>query len=67
MQSYKFFEFKIFKIIFYKFLKIENFYFKSKRIKIFYFISTIQIMRDPETGKSKGFGFVSYDNFESSD
>ncbi len=24
-------------------------------------------MRDPETGASKGFGFVSYDNFESSD
>lgn len=24
-------------------------------------------MRNPETGVSKGFGFVSYDNFESSD
>ena len=24
-------------------------------------------MREPETGKSKGYGFVSYDNFDSSD
>jgi splicing factor 3B subunit 4 len=24
-------------------------------------------MRNPETGISKGYGFVSYDNFESSD
>lgn len=24
-------------------------------------------MRDPETGNSRGFGFVSYDSFESSD
>jgi splicing factor 3B subunit 4 len=24
-------------------------------------------MRDPDTGASKGFGFCSYDNFESSD
>ena len=24
-------------------------------------------MRSPETGLSKGYGFVSYDNFESSD
>jgi len=24
-------------------------------------------MRNPETGVSKGYGFVSYDNFESSD
>ena len=24
-------------------------------------------MRDPENGTSKGYGFVSYDNFESSD
>lgn len=24
-------------------------------------------MRDPDTGTSKGFGFVSYDNFDSSD
>ena len=27
----------------------------------------MQIMRDPDTGASKGYGFVSYDNFESSD
>lgn len=24
-------------------------------------------MREPDTGKSKGYGFVSYDNFDSSD
>jgi splicing factor 3B subunit 4 len=30
-------------------------------------ISTPKIMRDPDTGASKGFGFCSYDNFESSD
>jgi RNA recognition motif-containing protein len=24
-------------------------------------------MRDPDTGSSKGFGFISYDNFDSSD
>jgi hypothetical protein len=30
-------------------------------------IATPKIMRDPETGASRGFGFVSYDNFESSD
>lgn len=27
----------------------------------------LQIMRDPETGNSRGFGFVSYDSFEASD
>ncbi|CAM9324725.1 unnamed protein product [Chrysoparadoxa australica] len=26
-----------------------------------------KIMRDPDTGESRGFGFVSYDNFEASD
>lgn len=26
-----------------------------------------QIMRDPETGNSRGFGFISYDSFEASD
>ena len=25
------------------------------------------LMRDPETGMSRGYAFVSYDNFESSD
>ena len=30
-------------------------------------VATPKIMRDPETGASRGFGFVSYDNFESSD
>ncbi len=30
-------------------------------------IATPKIMRDPETGNSKGFGFVSYDCFEASD
>ncbi|CAM9179121.1 unnamed protein product [Ectocarpus fasciculatus] len=28
---------------------------------------TPKIMRDPDTGESKGFGFVSYDSFEASD
>lgn len=28
---------------------------------------SFQIMRDPETGNSRGFGFVSYDSFEASD
>ena len=27
----------------------------------------MQIMRDPETGNSKGFGFVNYDSFEAAD
>lgn len=30
-------------------------------------LTTPKIMRDPETGISKGFGFVSFDSFESSD
>lgn len=30
-------------------------------------INTPKIMRDPETGNSRGFGFVSYDCFEASD
>ncbi|CAD8072352.1 unnamed protein product [Paramecium sonneborni] len=30
-------------------------------------ILSTKIMRNPETGVSKGYGFVSYDNFESSD
>ena len=30
-------------------------------------ITTPKIMRDPETGASRGFGFVSYDGFEASD
>ncbi|KAI8084441.1 uncharacterized protein BX664DRAFT_299737 [Halteromyces radiatus] len=30
-------------------------------------IQTPNITRDPETGSAKGFGFVSFDNFESSD
>ncbi|KAI8083384.1 uncharacterized protein B0P05DRAFT_537090 [Gilbertella persicaria] len=30
-------------------------------------VNTPKISRDPDTGISKGFGFVSYDNFESSD
>lgn len=28
---------------------------------------TPKIMRDPDTGNSRGFGFVSYDTFEASD
>ena len=31
------------------------------------FIKKKKIMRDPESGTSKGYGFVSYDNFDSSD
>lgn len=30
-------------------------------------VATPKIMRDPETGNSKGFGFVSFDCFEASD
>ncbi|KAK4789087.1 hypothetical protein SAY86_020406 [Trapa natans] len=30
-------------------------------------VSNPKIMRDPETGNSRGFGFVSYDSFEASD
>jgi len=30
-------------------------------------IQTPKIMRDPETGASRGFGFVSYEGFEASD
>ena len=30
-------------------------------------VATPKIMRDPETGNSRGFGFVSYDCFEASD
>jgi RNA recognition motif-containing protein len=30
-------------------------------------VNTPKIMRDPDTGNSKGFGFVSYDCFEASD
>lgn len=29
--------------------------------------SYFQIMRDPDTGNSRGFGFISYDSFEASD
>ena len=30
-------------------------------------IATPKIMRDPDTGASRGFGFVSYDSFEAAD
>lgn len=30
-------------------------------------VLTTKVMRDPETGQSKRFGFVGFDNFESSD
>jgi len=30
-------------------------------------IATPKMMRDPETGQSKGFGFIAYESFESSD
>lgn len=30
-------------------------------------VLTARIARDPETGVSKAYGFVNYDNFESSD
>lgn len=38
----------------------------STFISFGYIVST-KISRDPETGESKGHGFVSYDNFENSD
>lgn len=31
------------------------------------FFIFLQIMRDPDTGNSRGFGFISYDSFEASD
>lgn len=31
------------------------------------FLFLKQIMRDPDTGNSRGFGFISYDSFEASD
>lgn len=34
---------------------------------VFEFWCHLQIMRDPETGNSRGFGFISYDSFEASD
>jgi len=34
---------------------------------VFGVILSTNIMRDPETGMSRGYAFVSYDNFESSD
>jgi splicing factor 3B subunit 4 len=30
-------------------------------------VLSTKVMRDPESGSSKRYGFVSYDNFESSD
>ena len=30
-------------------------------------IATPKIMRDPDSGSSRGFGFVSFDGFEASD
>jgi RNA recognition motif-containing protein len=30
-------------------------------------LSFLQIMRDPDTGNSRGFGFISYDSFQASD
>ena len=30
-------------------------------------VMTPKLMRDPDTGASRGFGFVSYENFDSSD
>lgn len=30
-------------------------------------IATPKIMRDPDNGNSRGFGFVSYDSFEAAD
>lgn len=43
-------------------LRCEAYY--SNLLEAFLFL---KIMRDPETGNSRGFGFVSYDSFESSD
>lgn len=30
-------------------------------------VATPKIMRDPDTGNSRGFGFISYDSFEAAD
>lgn len=34
---------------------------------IFGTITAVKIMRDADTGESKGYGFVNYDTFEASD
>lgn len=34
---------------------------------LYFCCSLFQIMRDPDTGNSRGFGFISYDSFEASD
>ena len=39
----------------------------SLAIKFTCACACMQIMRDPETGNSKGFGFVNYDSFEAAD
>ena len=42
----------------------------SARTREFQFagvIGNVVLMRDPETGGSRGFGFVNYDSFEASD
>lgn len=36
----------------------------AQRLGVFF---SLQVMRDPETGVSRGFGFISYDTFEASD
>ena len=48
---------------------------KSQHVQLLYdtfsafgmIVATPKIMRDPDTGLSKGFGFVSYETFEASD
>ncbi|GAU22420.1 hypothetical protein TSUD_123070 [Trifolium subterraneum] len=42
----------------------ENFY---NRVLKKAFLHLPEIMRDPDTGNSRGFGFISYDSFEASD
>jgi hypothetical protein len=41
--------------------------FMLKRRRLFLSGQPPKIMYDPDTGNSKGFGFVSYDSFEASD
>lgn len=49
------------------FIQVDLFFLLSNQLFNFTGPLLFQIMRDPDTGNSRGFGFVSYDSFEASD